>query len=44
VVPLLSEFLAERPTPTTRQVSSGGPPPQVPRGPGQPRPAPAMPT
>src|SRR5271166_2030853 len=24
VVPLLSEFLAERPTPTTRQVSSGG--------------------
>jgi peptide chain release factor 2 len=36
VVPLLSEFLAERPTPTTRQVSSGGPPPQVLRDPGQP--------
>ena len=35
-VPLLSEFLAERPTPTTRQVSSGGPPPQVLRDPGQP--------
>ena len=29
-------FLAERPTPTTRQVSSGGPPPQVLRDPGQP--------
>jgi hypothetical protein len=28
--------LAERPTPTTRQVSSGGPPPQVLRDPGQP--------
>ena len=37
MVPLLSEFLAERPTPTTRQVSSGGPPPQLPRDPGQPR-------
>src|SRR5215213_5607203 len=34
VVPLLSEFLAERPTPTSRQVSSGGPPPQLPRLPG----------
>lgn len=29
-------FLAERPTPTSRQVSSGGPPPQLPRQPGQP--------
>jgi RNA polymerase primary sigma factor len=28
--------LAERPTPTTRQVSSGGPPPQLLRDPGQP--------
>ena len=35
-VPLLLVFLAERPTPTTRQVSSGGPPPQVLRDPGQP--------
>src|SRR6476659_6521562 len=35
--PLLMVFLAERPTPTTRQVSSGGPPPQVLRDPGQPR-------
>src|SRR6478735_7562684 len=34
--PLLMVFLAERPTPTTRQVSSGGPPPQVLRDPGQP--------
>src|SRR6478672_8969523 len=34
--PLLMVFLAERPTPTTRQVSSGGPPPQVQRDPGQP--------
>src|SRR6476619_1438644 len=34
--PLLMVFLAERPTPTTRQVSSGGPPPQVLRHPGQP--------
>ena len=30
-------FFAERPTPTTRQVTSGGPPPQVLRDPGQPR-------
>jgi hypothetical protein len=29
--------LAERPTPTTRQVSSGGPPPQLLRDPGQPQ-------
>ena len=35
--PLLLVFLAERPTPTTRQVSSGGPPPQLLRDPGQPR-------
>ena len=28
--------MAERPTPTTRQVSSGGPPPQLLRDPGQP--------
>src|SRR6476659_3903785 len=35
--PLLMVFLAERPTPTTRQVSSRGPPPQVLRDPGQPR-------
>src|SRR6476619_7434842 len=35
--PLLMVFLAERPTPTTRQVSSGGPPPQVLRDPGQPQ-------
>jgi len=35
VVPVLSEFLAERPTPTTRQVSSWGPPPQLLRHPGQ---------
>ncbi|MGO9155936.1 class I SAM-dependent methyltransferase [Mycobacterium sp.] len=28
--------MAERPTPTTRQESSGGPPPQLPRDPGQP--------
>ena len=34
MVPLLLEFLAERPTPTTRQVSSGGPPPQLLRDPG----------
>ena len=37
VVPLLLVCLGGRPTPTTRQVSSGGPPPQVPRDPGQPR-------
>src|SRR4029077_15427762 len=35
--PLLMVFLAERPTPTTRQVSSGGPPPQLLRDPGQPQ-------
>ena len=35
-VPALLVFLAERPTPTTRQVSSGGPPPQVLRDSGQP--------
>jgi hypothetical protein len=41
-VPLLSEFFAGTPTPTTRQVSSGGPPPQVLRDPGQPLPQPLM--
>ena len=35
-VPLLLVCLGRRPTPTTRQVSSGGPPPQVLRDPGQP--------
>src|SRR5882672_9653233 len=35
-VPLLSVCLGGRPTPTTRQVSSGGPPPQLLRDPGQP--------
>ena len=29
-------YLAVRPTPTSRQVASGGPPPQLPRLPGQP--------
>ena len=33
-VPLLLVCLGGRPTPTTRQVSSGGPPPQVLRDPG----------
>ena len=36
-VPLLLVCLGRRPTPTTRQVSSGGPPPQLLRDPGQPR-------
>jgi hypothetical protein len=36
-VPLLLVCLGGRPTPTTRQVSSGGPPPQLLRDPGQPR-------
>jgi hypothetical protein len=35
-VPLLLVCLGGRPTPTTRQVSSGGPPPQLLRDPGQP--------
>src|SRR5947209_15115978 len=29
-------FLADHPIPTARQVSGGGPPPQLPREPGQP--------
>src|SRR5271168_4823268 len=36
-VPLLLVCLGGRPTPTRRQVSSGGPPPQVLRDPGQPQ-------
>src|SRR5439155_22403334 len=35
-VPCLSGRLGGRPTPTARQRSGGGPPPQLPRGPGQP--------
>src|SRR5262249_17778822 len=34
--PCLTVFLADHPRPTTRQVSGGGPPPQIPRRPGQP--------
>ena len=36
-VPCLKRCLGGRPTPTARQDSGGGPPPQLPRGPGQPQ-------
>jgi len=35
-VPFLVVFLAVHPMPTARRASGGGPPPQVPRAPGQP--------